>query len=146
MGKLIRKGFDFFLGDCGNEMYATAPRGAYTVKLHLGIDDAVRIPHSVREGESRQQLPQLAVLGTASANEANSINRSVEDTTHLVNSASSTIKELNGEMPHQILKHTSDERMYQTLIHTSGFKPVRVSVPSCIWCALGKSRKTGIGH
>jgi hypothetical protein len=142
MGKLIRKGFDFYLGDCGNEMYATAPGGAYTVKLHLGVDDVVRIPHTVRKGESRQQLPQLAVFGSGDMN----INQSTKATGHPVNTASRTVKELNGEMLHQMLNHTSDERMYQTLQHTVGFKPVRLSVPSCIWCALGKSQKAGISH
>lgn len=44
MGKLIRKGFDFFMGDFGNDMYATAPGGAYTVKLDIGVDDVLRIP------------------------------------------------------------------------------------------------------
>ena len=57
MGKLIRQGFDFFLGDKGTDMYATSPGGAYTVKLELGLDDIVRIPHTIRKGRQRERVP-----------------------------------------------------------------------------------------
>jgi hypothetical protein len=57
MGKLIRDGFDFFLGDKGKEMYLTDPTGTYTVRLELGMDDIVRLPHMVRTGKHQASLP-----------------------------------------------------------------------------------------
>lgn len=46
MGSLIRSGYDFVLGDSGKDMYATIP-GGDTVRLELGVDDIVRLPHAI---------------------------------------------------------------------------------------------------
>ena len=136
MGKLVRKGFDFFIGDYGKDMYAAAPGGAYTVKLELGIDDVVRIPHTLRSGKRGTKLPGAVSLGIQEAK--------IVDTQHSsALSVSRTAKDLNGNMLHQMLNHCGEEKMYQTLLHTTGFKPIRFNLPPCIWCALGKSTRTG---
>ena len=177
MGKLIRKGFDFFLGDYGRDMYASAPGGAYTVKLNLGIDDVVRIPHSLRTGKHKARLPEAVSIGLGSegvldgvslpapalavardpqAPDLTKANSDLEcqlcesdakiDTQGSVLSVSRTAKEMNGIMLHQMLNHSGDEKMYQTLLHATGYKPTRFKLPPCIWCALGKSTKISISH
>lgn len=177
MGKLIRKGFDFFLGDYGRDMYASAPGGAYTVKLNLGIDDVVRIPHSLRTGKHKARLPEAVSIGLGSegvldgvslpapalavardpqAPDLTKANSDLEcqlcesdakiDTQGSALSVSRTAKEMNGIMLHQMLNHSGDEKMYQTLLHTTGYKPTRFKLHPCIWCALGKSTKIGISH
>ena len=126
MGKLLRKGFDLFLGSLGKDMYMTAPGGAYTVKLELGNDDIIRLPHTVRKGEDSKRLP-LAVNAP-------------------VNQVCRTNKTLNGDFLHQLLNHCNKEKVYQTLVHTTGFKAVRLNFSVCTWCALGKSTRAGLSN
>ena len=105
-------------------MYLSALGGAYTVRLEIGADDIIRVPHRVRTGTNSKQLPAVAP----------------------VLKVSRTMKAVTGKILHLLLNHCNPEKMYQTLLHTRGFKPVRFEQPDCVRCALGKSTWSGLSN
>jgi hypothetical protein len=147
LGKLVRQGFSFYVGDYGRDMYAVAPGSSYTIKLELGVDDILRIPHSVRTGSASAPLPS-AVLHPA-MKEASCVELIYECTqqcTQGISAVTRTMKSANGVFLHEMLNHVSAEKIYHTLSNTKGFKPIRFDLPTCVWCALGKSVRTGLSH
>ena len=52
MGKLLRSGWKFHLTGDGSGCYGLTPGGAHKVVVDLGVDDLLRIQHSVRAGPS----------------------------------------------------------------------------------------------
>ena len=97
MGSLIRSGYDFVLGDSGKDMYATIP-GGDTVRLELGVDDIVRLPHAIRTSRSKEALLVLKLQS--------------------VGAISRTMKEMNGVIMHQVFNHSNRETLYYTLTNT----------------------------
>ena len=133
MGRLIRQGYDFFLGGGGRDMYATIP-GGDTARLELGHDDLIRIPHAGRSGRDKEAL---SVLPAVCSQEAKSEN---------VSAVSRTMKEVNGCTMHQMFNHVNREKLYYTLASTNRYKAVWLDIPPCIWCALGKFVRSGLSH
>ena len=58
LGKLLRGGFDFHLTDRGRRCYAVTPGGAHKLKVSLGVDDILRLRHSLRTGSDRVRITQ----------------------------------------------------------------------------------------
>jgi hypothetical protein len=133
MGSLIRSGYDFFLGDSGKDMYATIP-GGDTVRLELGVDDIVRLPHAIRTGRSKEAL---LVFPAARTEEAK---------LQSVSAISRTMKEMNGVIMHQVFNHSNRETLYYTLTNTKGFQAVWFDLLVYVWCALGKATRSGLNH
>ena len=109
------------------------PRGTYTIKIELGQDDILKIPHDIRVGEDSKHLPCLPYVPTAGQSNP-------------VQGVTRTLKSINGELLHQLLNHSNPEKVFQTLKNTTGFKAIRLEYPTCTWCALGKSTRAGLSH
>ena len=60
LGKLLRCGFSFQMIDADN-CWAVSPGGANRIKLQLGRDDILRMPHSIRSGSNANRIPVLAL-------------------------------------------------------------------------------------
>ena len=135
MGRMLRDGFSFYLGGSGDtlDLYAVVPGGAYTIKIELGQDDILKIPHEIRVGEDSKHL--LCLLYVPTAGQSNS-----------VQGVTRTLKSINGELLHQLLNHSNPEKVFQTLKNTTCFKAIRLEYPTCTWCALGKSTRAGLSH
>ena len=112
MGKLIRDGFDFFLGGRGNEMHLTDPTGTYTIQLELGMDDTVRLLHAIRTGNNKALLPVTPAVS--------------------VHKVTRTLKSVSSQILHELFNHCNDEKIYQTLAHTVGFKTMRLGPHDCV--------------
>ena len=63
-----------------------------------------------------------------------------------VNAVSKAMKDLNGEVMHQMFNHVNREKLYHTLENTKGFKAVWFDLPVCVWRALGKSTPSGLSN
>ena len=106
-------------------MYSVALGGTYIVGIDLGLDDILRIQHTVRSGKDKEKIrvSPAAVYGVTR-----------------------TLKIVNAELLHRLFNHCSEEKLYQTLLNTFGFKAVRLEIPTCTWCALGKSVRHGLSN
>jgi hypothetical protein len=123
MGKMLRKKFKFYF-ESPDDMVAIAPGGSVAVNLELGGDDIIRFPHTVRQGTAATPLPiQPAAL-------------------HVKRVPASH----NSEVLHDIFCHRSMEKIYQTLLHTVGYKAVRLPDKFCDICAQMRAIRKGLSH
>ena len=74
LGKLLRSGWTFHLGDKGKDCYGTTPGGAHRVNIQLGVDDILRINHELRTGHAAKMLPSQPAA-------VNAVRRSATDAT-----------------------------------------------------------------
>ena len=103
MGKMTRLGWKFVFGEHGQQMDAVEPGGAHTFTVDLGPDDTLRLPHGIRAcaGADSTQLPVILAA-------VNTLRRTAIDASYL--------------FLHAIFNHRGDEKLYQTLLHTLGYK------------------------
>ena len=123
LGKLLRDGYEFHLAAGGRDCYALTPGGAHRLKIDLGHDDLLRMQHSIRNGQDCAPLPQLPAKALA-------LRRSAADAT--------------ASFLHDVLNHTSMEKIFRTLQVTHGYKAVRLPQYHCSTCAMAKARSFGL--
>jgi hypothetical protein len=87
-------------------MDLTDPTGTYTVRLELGMDDIVRLPHMVRTGKHQASLPSTPAAA--------------------VHRVTRTLKSVSSQILHELFNHCNAEKVYQTLLHTKGYKAMRL--------------------
>ena len=121
MGKMLHDGWKFILN--GNENCAISPGGAHRVKVEVGVDNILRIQHKMRESTERVPLPQAQIA---------TVKRSALDAV--------------GSFLHDTFFHRSDEKIYQTLGVTKGYKQVRVHTGHCDACAKAKAQNFGLSQ
>ena len=117
MGKLIRKGWFFSLGM--DEMYGLTPDGR-KVRVTLGTDDILRLPHDLREGDDAEPLP--------------------------VNVVSQTREGVTYDYLHRLFNHASADKIHRTLGATTGIQQPKQCVKGCYCesCAQGNARSKGL--
>ena len=121
MGKLIKKGWKLHLN--GKDNHAITPGGAHGVDIELGIDNILRINHQMRQAKERVPLPSPQVA---------TVKQSARDaTSHFL---------------HDCFFHRSDEKIFQTLGVTKGYKQTRITTGHCDACAKAKSRSFGLSQ
>jgi hypothetical protein len=122
--KLIREGWKFDL-EWGS-LYAYTPTGR-RITLHIGRDNVLKLPHSLREGDAAAELLQ----------------------THQCNRVKAASKEAaTAEYLHRLFNHANPDKVHRTLGATSGFKQPTAQMPGCHCeaCAQGNARKRGLKH
>ena len=125
MGKMVKLGWHFQFGDYGNIMEATQPGGAHTFKVDLGSDDILRLPHNIRQGQDSAPLPVIPAS-------INALRRTAPNAVY--------------RFMHATFNQCGEEKLYQTLIHTSGYKPEKFESEHCNTCAQAKVRNFGLKH
>ena len=128
LGKLLRQGVDFHFTDQGKTCEAISPNGKMRFQVELGPDDVLRIKHDVVNSNSSTNGDKLDLEGGV-----------VMNVTHQISKPTATFL-------HELFNHGSDEIVYQTLLHTIGFKAVRLVKFHCSSCAQANARKRGISH
>ena len=115
IGKLLRCFFDFHLTDRVRRcyIYAVTPGGAHKLKASLGVDDILRLQHSLRTGSDRVRITQPSGVYQLS--------RRAHDVT--------------SSFLHDVFNHASDEKIYRTLGVTKSCKQVRLKPCHCNTCA-----------
>ena len=126
LGKLLRAGYEFHFSEQGRECYMLTPGSAHKVLVELGVDDILRLPHTVRTGPDSEPLPVLP------SSQVLAVRRTVDyaDATFL----------------HDIFNHVSAEKIYQTLGVTKGYVQTRLAKVHCNSCALANARCKGLSH
>ena len=115
MGKLLRKGWEFHLAHGeGEECYAMTPGGAHRVEVELGMDEILRINHTMRADKERIPLP------------VHTVKRSAPDAT--------------ATFLHDCFTHRGDEKIFRTLGVTKGFIQKRFQTGHCDACAQARAR------
>ena len=125
LGKLLRQGWDFHFTAHGKECLALTPHGSHTVRIELGHDDILRMPHEVRHGKAAQPLP---------------------DVPGAVNAVRTASGKATAAFLHRTFNHTSMARVHRTLTVTRGYKPVHLEDLHCDACAMGNLRRRGLSH
>ena len=121
MGKLIKNGWKFHLD--GEDNHAITPGGAHRVDVELSVDNILRISHQMRVAKERVPLPSPQVA---------TVKQSARDaTSHFL---------------HDCFFHRSDEKIFQTLGVTKGYKQARISTGHCDSCAKAKARSFGLSQ
>ena len=123
MGKLVRLGWQFHFSGYGDTMEAVEPGGAHTFKVDLGSDEILRLPHGIRTGKDAAPLPIIPAS-------VNTLKRSASDASYL--------------FLYAIFNHCGDEKLYQTLAHTLGYKAEKFESRHCNTCAQAKARNFGL--
>ena len=91
--------------------------------VDLGPDNILRLPHSIRKGADSSPLPVIPAA-------VNTLCRSATDASYL--------------FLHSTFNHCGDEKLYQTLQHTLGYKAQRFEPQHCNTCAQAKARGFGL--
>ena len=127
LGKFLRSGWAFHLGNKGEDCYGTTPRGAHRVNIQLGVDDLLRINHELRTGHAVKMLPSQPAA-------VNAVKRSATDAT--------------ASFLHGTFFHRSSEKIFRTraLGATKGYTQIRLPVHHCGTCAQAKARKLGLSQ
>ena len=122
MCKLLRAGWKFDL-ELGTT-FAFAPTGQ-RVELIMCVDDVLRLPHTLREGDSSKQLPSAPI---------NAVRKSDDG--------------VNPEFLHQLFNHGNPDKIHRTLGVTRGFKQPHSPLPGChcTSCASANARRKGLSH
>ena len=131
LGKPLRDGWEFHLANRGKECYAITPGGAFQVEVLLGMDNILRLRHSVRSGMKSVPIPAPRLDGKW---------KPVDSVLALHKRAS----DATGVCLHEIFNHSGEEKLYRTLGSTVGYKQVRLKLPPCKWCAAAKARQFGL--
>jgi len=124
LGKLLRQGVDFHFTESGSKCEATSPDGEMRFEVKLGKDDVLRIVHEVTNGDGLKPV--------TNGDSCNAVSRHNDKATAM--------------WIHELLNHGSNEICYQTLLHTHGYKPVRMLNFYCSSCAQANARKKGLSH
>ena len=117
MAKLIRSGWVFSLSL--DSLHAFTPTGQ-KVRVTMGLDDVLRLPHNLREGDSGQRIP--------------------------INVVRQTKEGVSADFLHRLFNHGSAEKVHHTLGQTTGIQqPPKCSKGCfCKACAQGNARKPGL--
>jgi hypothetical protein len=124
VGKLLRKGYKFYFENADDLMMVT-PGGAHKVKVELSEDDIIRLPNQVRTGDSIRPLPKLS---------------------EGVHALKRTAGAATAQLLHDVLNHTSAEKVYRTLGATKGYQQKRFEDVHCDTCARAKARSFGLSR
>ena len=124
LGKMLKNGWEFHLHNKGKDCYGLTPGGAHRVDINLGLDNILRISHQMRQQRDRVPMPQQPQINT--------VKKSTGDAT--------------ASFLHDSFFHRGDEKIYQTLGVTKGFKQVRIQTGHCDSCAKGKAREFGLSQ
>ena len=124
LGKLLRSGWQFHLTGDAQDCYGLTPGGAHKVNVDLGMDDLLRIPHSVRSGTASAPMHSIPAAPVMA------LRRSADDAT--------------ASFLHDVFLHMSMEKIYQTLGVTEGYKQTRFKDFHCESCARAKARDFGL--
>ena len=91
----------------------------------MGVDDVLRLPHTLREGDSSKQLPSAPI-----------------------NAVSKSDDGVNPEFLHQLFNHGNPDKIHRTLGVTRGFKQPHSPLPGChcTSCASANARRKGLSH
>ena len=120
----MKNGWEFHLHNKGKDCYGLTPGGAHRVDINLGLDNILRISHQMRQQRDRVPMPQQPQINT--------VKKSTGDAT--------------ASFLHDSFFHRGDEKIYQTLGVTKGFKQVRIQTGHCDSCAKGKAREFGLSQ
>ena len=123
MGKMLREGYQFYF-ESPTELTCVSPEAQFRFTVELGVDDILRMSHDMRTGSSTAPVPVLPS----------------------VQHVKRTLEALNAAALHDMLCHKSREKIYQTLLHTIGYKAVRLPDYFCTWCAKAKAHRKGLRH
>jgi hypothetical protein len=118
---MLRGGYQFYF-ESPTELTCFSPDAQFTFQVELGVDDILRMPHDMRTGRVSAPIPQLPS----------------------VHHVKRTPEALNADVLHDMLCPKSREEMYQTLLHTVGYKAVRLPDYFCVWCAKAKAHRRGL--
>jgi hypothetical protein len=128
LGKLLRSGFDFHFSNHGKDCYAVTPGGVHKIRVELGVDDILRLRHTVRTGKSAVRIPMPGRSSVPAP--AFVLKRRAAD---------ATVSFL-----HDVFYHCGEEKLYRTLGVTNGYKQVRIVLGYCSTCAQAKARNFGL--
>ena len=124
MGKLIRMKWKFRF-DGPDELVAYLPGQQCSIRVDLGDDDILRLPHELRQGKSSVPLPQ-------SAGACLHVKR--------------TPSQASFAFLHSVFCHRGAEKIYRTLLNTKGYKAERLEDIFCDVCAQIKAKRKGLSH
>lgn len=130
LGKLLRDGYSFTFDD-PEHLYAYAPGGAHKFLVELGRDDILRLPHEIRTGSSSRPLPPTTKPVVP---------------VPVMAVTTRALQRANGIAFHDIFGHCNMEKVYQTLLHTRGYKAIRFPEFVCNSCAKAKAVRKGLSH
>ena len=148
MGKLVRKGWQFFFSGSDN-MVAQPPHSDSKIKVELCEDDIIRFPHEIRDGKAATPIPQLPVQHVRQAPRYGISTFASPFSAHEsapVLAVHRTPLDINAEMLHDIFLHKGAEKIYRTLQNTKGYEAVRLPDVFCDICAKIKARRRGLSR
>ena len=125
MGKLIKQGWKFTFEV--SELVAWTTSG-HKIMCTLGDDNVVRTPHGIRMGEESAGLP-------------------IPAGDHTISTVSNSKESATGKWLHATFNHASQDKIWQTLGVTAGFKQPTKSFEECFCtsCTTANAYARGIG-
>ena len=138
LGKLLRLGWEFHFTMLGKDCHAVSPDGYTKVKVELGRDDILRLPHTIRHGADAAMLPDLPGHGNKGSLPLPAKQRACVVSRHVDGATAAFL--------HDLFLHCSEDRCYYTLLHTVGYKAVRLPKHECTTCAQSNARRHGLRH
>ena len=138
MGKMLLDGYKFIF-ESPTDLWAYAPGGAHKYRVDLGDDAILRLPHEIRTGKQSRPLPSVPsmLVGESDAPKADA---------QVYRVTSRALQTANGMAFHDIFQHGSMEKVYQTLLHTTGYKACRFPDFICTTCAKIKAVRKGLSN
>ena len=127
LGKLLRHGYEFYFTNYGKDCYGYTPGRSAKLRVELGLDDILRLPHKLREGVDSIPLP--------TTNDSAS-----------VMAVRRTLSELDAHFLHDLFNHSGMERIHRTIMVTQGYTTKRFHDHHCASCAVAKARRKGLSH
>ena len=133
MGKMLRAGWCFHFTNNGKDCCAISPDGYTKLQVELGMDDLLRLIHTVRGGKDAAMLPASAPFTQSSM-----------CARYMACVVSRSVLEATAEYVHDLLLHASATRCYYTLLHTTGFKAEHLPLHYCSSCAQANAQRKGL--
>ena len=99
---------------------------SHTIKVDLGTDDILRVPHTIRSGPQSKPLPKLPSA--------------------VIHALRRTADVANAAFLHEVFNHCSPDKVYRTLGVTKGYNQIRLEGTHCDTCAQAKARSIGLSH
>jgi hypothetical protein len=130
LGKMLRMNYKFHF-EGPDSLIAIPPDSDARLRVELGDDDILRLPHTIRKGKAATPLPVHTVAqrsGTA------------------VMAVHRTPLQLNSAVLHDVFLHRGAEKINRTLQNTKGYEPIRLVDEHCDICAKIKARRRGLSH
>ena len=127
MGKLLRQGFEFHFTNHGKDCYGYTPGRSAKLRVELGLDGMLRLPHKLREGVDSIPLP------------------TTNDSASVI-AVRRTLSDLDAHFLHDLFNHSGMERTNRTIMATQGYTTKRFHGHHCASCAIAKARREGPSH